>query len=332
VKFKTPWLFVIINKSNKGGIVFFRASFIFLLVLNYSYASYEKVSIGDIDSSYSDKITKQQLRVIIKEIENIFEQQLGFNVFDLDKQGKPIDLIYMPSSKAKQTVLEGIETLKKKKREIEIMQEYFLSKKEYMQSTKAKLQKQQRVLNEQVRSLNDYIQKANNRKIDSRSEMNEIRRYINKRKRVIQSSQNRFEQRRIKFNNFLSAYNQKIFLYNSLIRSFNRLQRKIEVIARSIKEIKGAAIGYKKVIYETVEKNGVKQNRRIEENYMGKIEIYGFESLKQLKAILAHELAHLVGVGHIEKRGALMNPVLQDGQVMNLRLTNEDIKAFKEVF
>ena len=61
---------------------------------------------------------------------------------------------------------------------------------------------------------------------------------------------------------------------------------------------------------------------------MNKIEIYGFESLNELKAILAHELAHLVGIPHIEVVGALMNPVLQKNQIENLELTSYDIELF----
>lgn len=65
---------------------------------------------------------------------------------------------------------------------------------------------------------------------------------------------------------------------------------------------------------------------------MNKIEIYGFESLSELKAILAHEIAHLVGVPHIQEQGALMNPILQKNQKQNLNLTYDDILNFKEHF
>jgi len=65
---------------------------------------------------------------------------------------------------------------------------------------------------------------------------------------------------------------------------------------------------------------------------MTKIEIYGFDNLKQLKVVLAHEIGHLVGIPHIENKGALMNPIVQKNQEMNLSLTQDDIKAFKENF
>ena len=65
---------------------------------------------------------------------------------------------------------------------------------------------------------------------------------------------------------------------------------------------------------------------------MEKIEIYGFESLDHLKAILAHELLHLVGVGHVESKGSLMNPILQNEQVLNLYLSSDDIEEVRSSF
>jgi hypothetical protein len=65
---------------------------------------------------------------------------------------------------------------------------------------------------------------------------------------------------------------------------------------------------------------------------MDKIEIYGFESLGELKAVLAHEIAHLVGVHHINEHNALMNPILQKNQIEDLFLTIKDITNFKNNF
>ena len=66
---------------------------------------------------------------------------------------------------------------------------------------------------------------------------------------------------------------------------------------------------------------------------MEKIEIYGFDgNTDQLKAVLAHEIGQLVGVNHIEKKGALMNPILQSNQIVKMELTQDDVKAFNHVF
>jgi predicted Zn-dependent protease len=52
----------------------------------------------------------------------------------------------------------------------------------------------------------------------------------------------------------------------------------------------------------------------------------------ELKAIIAHEIGHLVGIPHISDKGALMNPILQENQKRRLELTNADIKNFNKYF
>jgi ABC-type ATPase with predicted acetyltransferase domain len=62
-------------------------------------------------------LSKEQLRTIINEIEYLFESQLGFNVFDYSKDGKPIDIVYLKASKKKkklQRYLKNSESLKNK--------------------------------------------------------------------------------------------------------------------------------------------------------------------------------------------------------------------------
>lgn len=304
------------------------------LFLSFGFlnASHETLRIGYIDSYYDNKITRSQLEEIIKDIEQNFESTLGYDVFDLNKQGKPIDLVYMPPSKSKMTIKELTRKLKNKKIKIEKLQEQLSSKQGYMKETQKKLRGEADKVNREIRELNRYINRANQKKIADRYEYNRINAYIKKERKNIFHLQDRFEQKRLKFNDFLSAYRQKISLYKSEINRFNRLQRKLEILSRSTKEIKGAAIGYKKVVFKTFDENGETVHRKVEENYMEKIEIYGFKSLAQLKAILAHEIAHMVGVGHVNSRGALMNPVLQRNQIGNLQLTWEDIRAFEEGF
>ncbi|WP_424429144.1 matrixin family metalloprotease [Poseidonibacter sp.] len=48
--------------------------------------------------------------------------------------------------------------------------------------------------------------------------------------------------------------------------------------------------------------------------------------------MLAHEIAHLVGINHISSKDSLMHPILQEKQIKNLFLTNDDISNFYEGF
>lgn len=306
--------------------------FFIILLSTSSVANYQKVKVGKIDSHYSSMLSRTQLKDIIYEIENTFESELNVNIFDYSKNGKPIDILYMPPSKIKKNIYRSMQKLKKDKLKIEYIQDTFLSKKEKIKSSQNIVKRENRLLNKDIRALNRYINEMNDKKITSKNEYSQIKSKIKNMKRNINSKKNRFLQKKTKLKSLLNSYNQKISRYNTLIKQYNRLQRKVEIMTRSSKEVKGAAIGRTKTEVQTFSIDGKEYRKKVKTSYMEKIEIYGFDNLSQLKAILAHEIAHLVGIRHVNVKGALMNPLLQKNQVNNLELTANDIDLFDEVF
>lgn len=303
-----------------------------LFLTNMLNAQYQKVKIGYIDSEYKERLTKDQLYNIIKEIENNFESTIGVNVFDYHKSGKPIDIVFIPPSKKKLDINHNIKLLKRKKNKIEQLQKYILNKKSYIHTSHKKIEQLNNELNKDIDSLNDYIYEVNGKNVTSETQYNKIKKYIKSKEKKINYKKDRFNQKRTKFNNFLSAYNQKISTYNTLINQYNRIQRKVEIMSRSLKEVKGVAKGYTKTTFKTYSKDGETYTEKSSENYMEKIEIYGFNDHAELKAVLAHEIGHLVGMGHIDFDGALMNPMLQKNQIKNLQLTTYDMDEFVNSF
>ena len=90
--------------------------FLFLFIsLNISFASYEQVRIGKIDSYYKNKISEQELLFLLKEIENLFESELKTNVFDYSENGKPIDILHVSNKQLEENLSKKIEKLDNKK-------------------------------------------------------------------------------------------------------------------------------------------------------------------------------------------------------------------------
>ena len=96
--------------------------------------------------------------------------------------------------------------------------------------------------------------------------------------------------------------------------------------------INGRTFGFQETTLKTSYINNKEVKEKSIKNSMTKIEIYGFDSIEHLKIILAHEIAHLLGVPHINVKGALMNPILQEEQKEKLFLTLEDIENFRNNF
>lgn len=302
------------------------------LFVSFSCASYEKVTIGKIDDYYKDKITKKELEQIIKEIEYIFESTLKKNIFDYSNDGKPIDILYVPNTQLEDKISKKLELIKKKKEKIEELQEYFPSKKREIEISQNDLNGQIKVINQKVEDLNSYIKNVNSRKNVTKEEYSKIEEYVKNEKFGINSYLKEKDKSYQNLQNILSSYNQKVVTFNNLVRESNSLIKELESLGRDIKTVNGRTFGMKETVLKTYYKDGKEVKESTTTNSMNKIEIYNFNSLEHLKVILAHEIAHLLGVPHIDEVGALMNPILQENQKNRLHLTSEDIENFRKNF
>ena len=302
------------------------------LFVSFSCASYEKVTIGKIDDYYKDKITKKELEQIIKEIEYIFESTLKKNIFDYSNDGKPIDILYVPNTQLEDKISKKLELIKKKKEKIEELQEYFPSKKREIEVSQDDLNGQIKVINQKVEDLNSYIKNVNSRKNVTKEEYSKIEEYVKNEKYEINNYLKEKNRSYQDLQNILNSYNQKVVAFNNLVRESNSLIKELESLGRDIKTVNGRTFGIKETVLKTYYKDGKEVKESTTTNSMNKIEIYNFDSLEHLKVILAHEIAHLVGVPHIDDEGALMNPILQENQKSRLHLTSEDIENFRKNF
>lgn len=299
---------------------------------NSLFASYQKVSIGKIDDYYENILNKEQILKIILEIKNTFDSQLSYKTFDYSMSGKAINIVYVPASKLKLRILKNKSNLKELKNKISSQKELIKIEQKNLKILKKELKNKRSIVNNATNDLNSYIKEQNEKKITSKKEYDKIQRSIKYGKMIINKNLKTFNLAKAYFEEELFLHNNMISTYNNLILKHNYISEKIERLNKNFKEKKGVAIGYTQIKEKTYYKNGKRIKERTTKNYMKKIEIYGFDDLKQLKAILAHEIGHLVGIAHIKTKGALMNPILQKNQIKDLNLTKEDIISFDKVF
>lgn len=312
--------------------MYIKIIFIFFLLFTSSFAAYEKIRIGKIDSFYKNKLNKKELLQIILEIENLFEKELKINLFDYSKEGKDIDIIYIAPSKIKLTMTNHIKELEKYKKRINKKKQTFNFNEQYIKVFRKELKQNSRMLNKEIKTLNSYIRQINKKKITSKQEYDSIKNIIKNKNIRIKKKKKIFNKLQKEFNTYIKKYNKNVNLNNKLIYKHNILHHKVKSLQKSFKDVKGLAISNKRIEEKTYYKNGKRIKEKTIKNIYKKIEIYSFESLKELKAIIAHEILHLLGLKHINIKGALMNPVLQKNQIKELKLTKEDIKLIKKVF
>lgn len=309
-----------------------KKTFLTLFILTNAFSSYEKIKIGNIDSFYSDKITYEELRVIIDDIEATFESQLGINVFDYSEDGKPIDILYVPPTKMEQKISKKFKKLEIQKSKIEKLNSTFEKQEFEIDYLQKQVDLKTNLINGKTEELNIYIQNINKKGSLGKDEYIKVKEYIQSKKIVINNEIEKFKNEQKILRSKINKYNQKVSLYRSMIGNYNRLKNELEKMTRSFKKIKGTTFSFKEITLKTYYKNGKVIKEKSEKNSMNKIEIYGFDNISELKAVIAHEIAHLVGIPHIDEKNALMNPILQSNQLENLYLTNEDITNFLEHF
>lgn len=307
--------------------------FILILLSSFVFASYEKVKVGTISPYYSNKISEFELEQIIKEVEIIFENQLNMNVFDYSYDGKPIDIVYIKASTLERRIKRKEKLLDSKLQKIKRFQKSFDLNQKQIKINQKILNEKTKNFNRKVKSLNEYIKGKNSQKSISKSEYEKIKKYVSSKRRSIDKELKLLKKEQRNTRKLTNRFNQKIFSYNNQIRDYNRQSKQLESMLRRFKKVKGKAFGVKEIKLKTYYKNGKKvKQEKVVTNSMNKIEIYGFESKAELKAVLAHEIAHLLGLPHTNTKKALMNPILQKNQLEKLELLPEDIALFRKYF
>ena len=310
----------------------YKTIFSLLTLITFSFASFQEVRIGKIHDYYKNKISEQQLRTIIDEIEHTFESQLNMNIFDYSLNGKPIDILFETPSKLEEKIQEKMGKLNSKLEKIEELKIQFPKMKEELNSSQNSYNEQISILNKKVEELNEYVRNINKKANLSKDEYSKAQNYINIEKSKIDIESKKQKNLHRDLIKQFNSYNQKNFSFNNLVNDSNRISNEIESMNRNVKKIKGKTFGEENITIKTYYKDGKLVKEKTNSISMNKIEIYGFDNLKQLKVVLAHEIAHLVGIPHIEAKNALMNPILPKTQEEKLVLTAEDILNFKENF
>lgn len=104
---------------------------------------------------------------------------------------------------------------------------------------------------------------------------------------------------------------------NSLVEQINSLARKLNLRVGEFNKITG----------EFNETLTVKPEAGLYSPLEASITIYQYDSLKELSLTVAHELGHVLGIGHVEQTDALMATQVTD----KTHLTDPDLQALRQV-
>ncbi len=72
------------------------------------------------------------------------------------------------------------------------------------------------------------------------------------------------------------------------------------------------------------------QGRYVREGSNERIYVYQFSNMQSLKAVLAHEVGHALGIAHVNNPESVMYELMSEQNVVDLQLSKEDIEALRQ--
>ena len=150
----------------------------------FSFAEYQKISIGTIDPEYHMQVDNNTLLKILKEVERVYETTLGQNVFDIVQHGgKPVNIVYVPDSDRKTKIEQKTALLERKKIQISNLKPLIDIKEKQVKAIGKEVTINKNALNEHISALNDYTKQFQRKKFTSREAYNKAKAYYDEKKR-----------------------------------------------------------------------------------------------------------------------------------------------------
>lgn len=150
----------------------------------------------------------------------------------------------------------------------------------------------------------------------------------------------------------LNKYNQDVAHWNrnggAPSDEYNRLQREKLALQREAARLESVRVGLNQMVFdlnnEAAQINALARSLNIDVNlYNGKfgatrefdqgtysrqgINIYQFNTIEDLKLVLAHEYGHALGIDHTDDPSSIMYYLMGQQNIENLHLTDADVSA-----
>ncbi|MBS1717740.1 MAG: matrixin family metalloprotease [Armatimonadetes bacterium] len=262
--------------------------------------------IGSVDPRFG--ITEKELADCIRKATDLWEAAAGTRLFRQDeKEGFPVNLVF---DERQELLLEQ----RKEKPHLDELAETVRQLKEYRQTTLQRFENANKELEARYKAhetaVRDYNAKVGywNRTRDASpevvSELDATKASLQSEAEALESQHDAVAKLRDQDSEAVQAVNRAVDALNSAAAAFNALAKpgamtQVGVCVRSSK--------------------------------VEKIEVFAFQDFNSLTCTLAHEFGHALGVAHVQKTGALMNPVADaKAGEKELRLTDEDKQALQE--
>ena len=256
--------------------------------------------IGTFDTRFN--ISENKFLINIKEAEKIWETGLGQDLFDYEPGGKlKINLIFDERQQKTVEAVGSKQNIESNRKSYDaLLREYKLTEASYKKelasydSASAELETRLDNYNSQVAEIN----KKGGATPQEYKELEQEKKYLEAKKTELDSWRLRL--------------NDEALRLNSAGDQVNNLAKELNINVDIHNERFGTAREFDQGDYIN-----------------NTINIYEFESISDLRLVLAHELGHALDLGHVENSKSIMYYLLGDQNINSPALSAEDIAAFR---
>lgn len=266
------------------------------------------VYAGAFDSRFpfSESEFLQALREAIDMWEAPTEQDL-FRLGEPTDAGMPVNLVYGKRQERADRLRSGRRDLERREQAIERQERQLQQRRNTLEQEWDDLESQQQRLNRRVEKLNEAMERWNSGEM---AQTRRNRRALEKKRDSIESDHENLEQHRRDLQHRSEALNAAFEAFSAEIERYEeQLNAHNSTIASTALNTMGQ--------FEQQGRDRV-------------IEVYQASTADELRLVLAHELGHALGIGHLDHTEAVMNPVTSSENLSRDTISGRDRSALRE--
>lgn len=260
--------------------------------------------VGEIDSRFN--ITENQVKNVMEEVEEVWFEAFGKELLTYRENGQiSIDFIYSEQQKLFEEERSTSNRIQGKDQQFSTQKRKYerISRQyeENLEQYKIMLGK----FNDMVDSHNTLIAGLRGQKLspEQQQKIKENEEKINSFKSRLDQKQSEVETLRKRVNTQADELNRLNAQRNELVSEYNS---------------------------QFGEPKKFDQGRYVREGSNERIYVYQFSDIQSLKAVLAHEAGHALGLNHVDNPSSVMYELMSEQNIRDIKLSNEDIEALRE--
>lgn len=262
--------------------------------------------VGDIDERFS--IKKNEVAQLMQEVAEIWSDAADTTVIEYDEEGDIfVNLVYAEEQQLSDRERQHRDRLEHEEFSITVLEnEYKRLNREY-ESEVEQYDEDSKELQQSIDRLNMWVRQKNEQGGFTEQDMQQFTR---RKAETDQAKLNLAQQERT-LKRKASELNEKITFLNQKVESKNRL---VDEYNRQFPGVRKFTQG----AYEWT-------------NNSRTINIFHFLDKNELRLVIAHEMGHALGIGHVSNPESVMHELMESQDQRALELTEEDIQALQSV-